>query len=213
MAKKEAAMELKDVFQTRRSVNFFDKKMDVSEKLLKKIYDTAKLAPSSFNLQPWKILLIKSAEGKKKLRAAAMNQPKVEEASAMVVLLADTEEYKNAGPVCDDMVAKGYLKPEAKEDYSKFPANLYGNIFAARGFALRNAGLFAMSFMLAAKDYGVDTHPMDGFEPEKIKKSFNIPDRYEVAMLIAVGYHDESKKLLPRLNRKEYEEIIVPESF
>ncbi len=206
-------MELKTVFEKRRSVNFFDSKKTIDEGLIKKIYDAAKLAPSSFNLQPWKFILVREAANKKKLRSAAFNQPKVEEASAMLIMLADKNGYEEIGKVIDDFIAEGYLKPEDKPQYVGMANALYGNPLAGRGMALRNAGLFAMSFMLAAKDFGVDTHPMDGFEPDKVKSLFNIPERYEVAMLIAVGYHDDTKTLLPRLNRKNFEEVVIREGF
>jgi len=206
-------MELKQVFEKRRSVNFFDSQKTISEDLIKNIYDTAKLAPSSMNLQPWKFILVREPENKKKLRAAAFNQPKVEEASAMLILLADKEAYKDAGKILDDNIAKGYMAADKKSFYVSMAEKMYGEAFAGRGFALRNIGLFAMSFMLAAKDSGVDTHPMDGFEQDKVKEAFNIPERYEVAMLIAVGYHDDKKTLLPRLNRKNFEDAVIKEGF
>jgi nitroreductase len=206
-------VDLREVFESRRSVNFFDAKRNISEEELKKIYELASLCPSSFNLQPWKLLLISDAENKKKLRQAALNQPKVEESSVMIVLLADTKGYDRIGKVLDDMIDKSYQKEDAREAYVGLAKSLYGNDFAARGFALRNAGLFAMSFMLAAKYFGIDTHPMDGFQQNKVKEAFNIPDRYEVAMLIAVGYRDKEKPLLERLKRKSFDEVLVKETF
>ena len=201
------------MLEQRRSVNFFDTDRKVDEVLLKKIYDVEKLCPSSFDLQPWKIILVTGAENKKKLKEAALNQPKVDEASAMFILLADTRGFEEVDAIFDDMVSKGYQKEEAREGVKGFARMLYDNSFGCRGFALRNASLSAMSFMLAAKDFGVDTHTMDGFEQDKVKKAFNIPERYEVAMLIAVGYHDKTKALLPRLNRKEFNEVFVREGF
>jgi len=206
-------MELKQVFEKRRSVNFFDSQKTISEDLIRNIYDRAKLAPSSFNLQPWKFILVREPENKKKLRAAALNQPKVEEASATLILLADKEGYKEIDKILDDQIAKGYMPTDKKSLYAGMTEKLYGSAIASRGFAMRNAGLFAMSFMLAAKDSGVDTHPMDGFEQDKVKEAFNIPERYEVAMLIAVGYHDDKKTLLPRLNRKNFEDAVIKEGF
>jgi len=206
-------MELKKVFADRRSVNFFDASKKIDVELFEQIYDVAKLCPSSFNLQPWKIILVTDQENKKKLKEAALNQPKVEEASAMLILLADIRGFDDMDEIFDDMVKKGYQKEEAREGVKGFAKMLYDNPFGSRGFALRNAGLFAISFMLAAKDFGVDTHPMDGFEQDKVKKAFSIPDRYEVAMLIAVGFHDEKKPLLERLNRKGFKEVVVKEGF
>ncbi len=206
-------MEVNDVFNGRRSVNFFDPARKVDEALIKKIYDIARLCPSSFNLQPWKIILVSSPENKKKLREAALGQPKVEEASCVLILLGDKQAYEDMGEIFDDMAIKGYQKKEAKESILGFAKSLYSGDAASRGFALRNIGLFAMSFMLAAKDLGVDTHPMDGFEQEKVKRAFNIPDRYEVGMLMAVGYHNKAKPLLSRLIRKDFDKAFIKEGF
>lgn len=206
-------MNLEEVFEKRRSVNFFDTTKSLNEELIKKIYDLAKLTPSSYNLQPWKLILVREPINKKKLRAAANNQAKVEEASVMLIVLADKKGYEEMDKLANDNIEKGYLKPDGKALLVASASNRYSLPFASRGFALRNAGLFAMSLMLAAKDFGVDTHPMDGFDEDKVMKSFNIPERYEVLMLIAMGYHDEKKKLLPRLNRKSFEEVIIKEGF
>jgi len=206
-------MELKGVFKIRRSVNFFDPAKSIDDALIKKIYDVARLVPSSFNLQPWKLILVKDPANKKKLRAAAFNQPKAEEASAMLILLADKKGYEEIGRITDDFVSKGYFPASDKPQYDGMAKNLYGNDAAGRGFALRNSGLLAMGFMLAAREFGVDTHPMDGFDQDKVRQAFNIPDRYEAAMLIAVGYHDSKKELLPRLNRKSFEEVVIKEGF
>lgn len=206
-------MELKKVFSERRSVSFFDVTKKIDMRLIEQIYDVAKTCPSSFNLQPWKMILVVSPENKKKLKEAAFNQLKVEEASAMLILLADTRGFEEMDEIFDDMVAKEYQKREAREGVKGFAKMLYDNPSGCRGFALRNAGLFAMSFMLAAKDLGMDTHPMDGFEQDKVKRAFNIPGKYEVAMLIAIGFRNEQKSLLERLNRKRFEEIAIKESF
>ena len=131
----------------------------------------------------------------------------------MFILLADKNGYEEIGRVADDFIDKGYFSAADKAQYVGMANNLYGSPFASRGFAMRNAGLFAMGFMLAAKDFGIDTHPMDGFDQDKVKQSFNIPEQYEVAMLIAIGYHDDKKTLLPRLNRKGFDEVVIREGF
>jgi nitroreductase len=206
-------VELKEVFQIRRSVNFFDSSKTINESTIRKIYEIARLCPSSFNLQPWRLILVTEPDNKKTLRECALNQPKVEEASIMLIVLADKEGGKMMDEIIDDMVEKGYHKEEERQMLLGLAKMLYEGEISGRGLALRNAGLFGMSFMLAAKDIGIDTHPMDGFEQEKVKKAFNIPDRYEVAMLIAVGFYNETQPLLPRLKRKDFEDVVVRETF
>ena len=88
--------------------------------------------------------------------------------------------------------------------------NLYGtNTDRQLAFAVKNAGFFAMSLMLAAKSLGLDSHPMDGFDIDGVRNEFNIPDNYWIPLLLAVGYFKEDKKLLPPKWRKSYDEMVV----
>ena len=63
--------------------------------------------------------------------------------------------------------------------------------------------------MLAAKNLGLDTHPMDGFDHEGVRKAFNIPDNYWIPLLMAVGYFRTEEELAPPKWRKTYDEIVV----
>ncbi len=78
-----------------------------------------------------------------------------------------------------------------------------------QAFACKNAGFFAMALMFAAKNLGLDTHPMDGFDHDGVRKEFNIPENYWIPLLMAVGYFDEKKSLHPPKWRKTLEEIVV----
>lgn len=66
-----------------------------------------------------------------------------------------------------------------------------------------------MALMFAAKSLGLDTHPMDGFDHDGVRKAFNIPGNYWIPLLLAVGFFDESKKFHPPKWRKTFEEIVV----
>lgn len=205
-------MELERVLNKRRAANFFDSSKDVNESVIREIFDLAKLAPSSFNLQPWKIVLVHDPEQKAKLRKCAMDQPKVTEAPYVTILLGDKKAYEDMDPILDDFIEKGYFTDEMRETLKGMGRTLYSGD-NERAFAGRNVGLFAMAFMLAAQSKGINTHPMDGFDAEELRKVFHIPDGYEIVMLLAIGHFDESKSLLPRCNRKSFDEVVVRESF
>jgi nitroreductase len=205
-------MELNQVFEQRRSVNFFDTGKKIDEETIRRIYDIAKLAPSSFNLQPWKIILVSDAEQKEKLKKCAGGQPKVTEASHVAIVLGDKKAYEKMDPTLDDFIARGFFGEQMRETLKGMAKGLYAGD-NERAFASRNAGLFAMSFMLAAKSLGVDTHPMDGMDNNAVREAFNVPDDYDVVMLIAIGKHDEAKALLPRASRKPFDEVFVKETL
>ena len=207
-------MEFKDAMKQRRAVNFFDPTQEVTDAQVKHILETAALAPSGFNLQPWNVIVLRNREEKETLKKVAMNQPKITEAPVVLIILGDREGWKqgNAGFEKDfvESVKEGIMKKEQYDWFCKATNSLYGSTPERQlAFACKNAGFFAMSIMLAAKDAGLDSHPMDGFDIEGVRKAFNIPDRFWIPLLIAIGHFDKSKTLFPPKWRKNFNEIVV----
>ncbi len=207
-------MEFKDVMKQRRAVNFFDSTRDISNAQIQQIIETAALSPSGFNLQPWKVIAVKDKQQKENLRKAAMNQPKITEAPVVLIILADREGWKKGNDSFEknflQSVKEGTLKKEQYEWFAKATQSLYGATAERQlAFACKNAGFFAMSLMLAAKDAGFDSHPMDGFDIDGVRELFHIPEQYWIVLLLALGYFDESKTLIPAKWRKRYQDIVV----
>jgi nitroreductase len=207
-------MNFTDILAKRRSVNFFDPEAEVSDAQIRRIIEKAALTPSSFNLQPWNVMIFRDSADKHTLRKLAMDQPKVSEAPVVLAILGDRNGWQEGHPVVErnfkEMVAAGGMKPEQHNWFINACKGLYGkNEETAQAFALKNAGFFAMSLMYAAADEGLDTHPMDGFDHDGVRSAFNIPDRFWVPLLLCVGHFDSSKTLLPPKWRKSYEDIVV----
>lgn len=70
-----------------------------------------------------------------------------------------------------------------------------------------------MNLMIAAKGLGLETHPMDGFDEECIKKEFNIPGDKIIPILVAVGYLRSGIALLPRAFRRKLNEFVRSENY
>jgi len=204
-------MEVLQAIKERRSINFFDAGRELPDGTIRELLDIANLSPSSFNLQPWKVIVVNDPERKKVLRKCAFDQPKAEEASAVFIMIADPKAVdENIGRVLDSWQELGYMKPEMRETYIGMAGNLYGteDSLTRKLFAVKNTALYAMSIMLAAKDFGLETHPMDGFDGECIKKEFGIPQDKIIPMLIAVGWLRPGITLLPRAFRRNLSEFI-----
>ena len=207
-------MDFYDVISKRRSVNFFDPDKDVPDEILKQIIETAAKAPSSFNLQPWSLIILRDLEEKKRLQELAWNQPKVSEAPITLIVLADRDGWKEGHRFADknfqEMVKAGSMTEEQRQWFLDACTSLYGESDERQqAFACKNTGFFAMALMLAAKNLGLDTHPMDGFDHEAVQKAFNIPDNYWIPLLLAVGHFKEGVELAPPKWRKTFEEIVV----
>jgi nitroreductase len=206
-------MEFKRIMAERRAVNFFDSTKPVSDEDLKKIIGTASLAPSGFNLQPWRLLVVKSPADKERLKEVAWKQPKITQAPVVLIVLGDRDGWKAGHPVFEkawqNMVDLGYNRPEQREMIASGIKSLHDGPERSLAFAAKHAAFFGMAIMLAAKDAGYDSHPMDGFDHEGVRNAFEIPDNYFVPMLIAIGHFDQKRTLMPPKWRKSYDEIVL----
>lgn len=209
-------MDLVQAIKERRSINFFEPGRDVPNDILKELLSLANLSPSSFNLQPWKVVVVKEVQRKAALMKCAFNQPKVQEASAVLILVADPAAMEeNVDRMLDSWQDLGYMKPDMRETYRGMTGNLYGTPDSLRRkmFAVKNTALFAMTLMIAARGLGLETHPMDGFDGDCIKKEFSIPEDKIIPMLVAVGYLKEGVTLLPRAFRRDIDEFVSYDSY
>jgi nitroreductase len=207
-------MDFIDVINNRRAVNFFDPDKDVSDETLRAMIETAAKTPSSFNLQPWSLIVLRGHEEKKRLQSLAWNQPKVSEAPVTLIVLADQDGWKEGHPFVEknfqEMIAANTMNEDQRQWFADSRISLYGESEDKQlAFACKNTGFFAMALMLAAKNLGLDTHPMDGFDHDAVRKEFNIPDNYWIPLLLAVGHFNSEMELAPPKWRKTVEEIVV----
>lgn len=202
-------METEVLLKERRSVNYFDKSKPLSIDLVKKIVDLGVMAPSAFNLQPWRIILVTNPDSKQKLYELANNQDKVLEAPVTAILVGNKEGYDSQNPVWEEML-KSVGGREGIVDGAKQAAKfLYGSTEERKlKFAESNTGLLGMSLMVAAQEYGVHSHPMSGLDFDGIHKAFSLFSEEEVVMAISFGYVDTTKELYPRRPRRGFDEIV-----
>ena len=207
-------MNFQEISKNRRSINFFNPDKDVSENLLREMVEIAANTPSSFNLQPWNLMALRNVEEKEKLKSLAWDQPKVTEAPVVLIVLADKKGWEEGNPVFEknweDMLKSGSMQPEQRDWFLNATNSLYNwSTDANLAFAAKNTGFFAMSLMYAATSLGLETHPMDGFDHEAVRKEFKIPDNYWIPLLLAVGYKKPGLEIHPPKWRKAYNEIVV----
>ncbi|MBZ9687144.1 nitroreductase family protein [Clostridium estertheticum] len=202
-------MNLKQVYEDRRSINFFDTNKGVEDGLLKDIINLAVLAPSAFNLQPWEIIAVKTVDAKERLHKLSNSQPKILEAPVTLIIVGNKTGYDESNPTWQDMLKMLGNDKEKLAGTQGFARSLYGTTEENKlKFAESNAGLLAMSIMYAAKSFGVDSHPMSGMDFEGVRREFGLEENKTVVMLIALGHLDETKTLYPRAYRRSYDEIV-----
>ncbi len=210
----EADMTYRDIVEKRRAINFFDPDRPVREEDVKEMIEIAARAPSSFNLQPWNLMIVRDPDAKTRLRKHAWDQPKVTEAPVVLIVLADRSGWHTGHPTVEknwkEMLASGKMMPDKREWFTNATRSLYTwSPNAETAFAVKNTAFFAMGLMYAATSLGLETHPLDGFDHEGVRKEFKVPEQYWVPLLLAVGYLRPGVEVLPPKWRKSYDEIVV----
>jgi nitroreductase len=157
---------------------------------LRAILEAGLKAPSGYNIQPWRFVVVQSPEQKKRLRAASYNQAKVEEASAVIVACGDADGWRKD---LDLMLQQG-LAGGMSEGYAAQARNSVPNYLSNFSSDQMKAWLNKMvmiaftHMMLMAEVKGYDTAPMEGFEQDKVHEVLRLPMSYWVVALLAVGH-------------------------
>jgi nitroreductase len=216
MEKENAMIGLSDkpdtirVMEERHSVRAYESGLAMPKDDLDMMLRAAGSAPSSWNLQPWKFLVIEDAGLREKLLPIANGQRQIVESSAVVAVLGDLEAYRNAEAVYGERVQAGSMTAEIKDTLVGQIQGAYGRGTFARDEAFMNGGFAAMQLMLAAKALGYDTCPMGGFQRDAFMKAFHVPSRYAPLLLITIG---KAAKGAHATNRFPLSEIVIREHF
>jgi nitroreductase len=168
-------------------------------------------APSGYNFQPWRFIVVRDEINRKRLRKVAFDQEKVSEAPVVVIAVGMKEETKRlAGDILMEGAKRGAgrienvepIKNQALSFLSTIRMDLWVN---------RHTMIAFTTMMLVAEAYGYDTAPMEGFDPAGVKREFGIPEEGEVVALLAIGKVREPDRVYP--GRLPLEQIAFGEKF
>lgn len=199
-------MELLSAVRQRRSVKYFDAAHKLTEDELRHLLGHAFLAPSSFNMQNWHVVVVDDQSQQDKLCAAAWNQAQVKDCSITLVLAGNLKGYEK--------VARFTRK--APEDVQKMFAGMVEGFYKdneqmQRDEALRSVSLLAQNIMLIAKDMGLDSCPMIGYDAAKVAEIVGLPEDCPPLMMITVG--KAVKNAQDRMGLFDFEEVVSLNSF
>ncbi|RUT29614.1 nitroreductase family protein [Paenibacillus zeisoli] len=183
--------DFKEITFGRRSVKAYDPDTKISREEMTEILAEASRAPSSVNMQPWRFLVVDTAEGKEKLAPLSkFNQTQVLTSSAVIAVFIDMNNGEYMEEIFGKAVELGYMPQEIKEMQMNAFKPYYDTISKAdlRDVNLIDAGLVSMQLMLVARAHGYDTNPIGGYEKDQIAEAFGMDkERYQPVMLISIG--------------------------
>lgn len=200
-------MNVTEAILERRSIKAYDPDHQMSEKEIAKLMSLAMLSPTAFNIQNWRFVVVTDPALRKEIRAVSWDQAQVEEASLLIVLTADLKSWEK------DPARYWVNAPKPVQDYL-VPAigNYYkGKEQVQRDEGMRSCGMAATTIMLAAKEMGYDTCPMDGFDFDAVAKLINLPKDHTPVMFVTVGKALEEAKA--RGGQLHMDDVVIYNKF
>jgi nitroreductase len=144
-------------------------------------------APSGYNLQPWRFVVVQQADNRARLRKAAFDQEKITEAAAVIVACAEHDAWREhldeifhtkAGRTGRAGEDQSKVKQQALDFIATLPREVWLNRHVMIGFTY---------LMLAFEALGWDTAPMEGFNAPAVREVVGLPPDAAVVALLAVG--------------------------
>lgn len=175
--------EIISAITSRRATKKFDPSHIIPEAELSAILEAARHAPTAFNIQNVRFLVVQDREQRRLIREAAWDQPQIDDCSALIVMCADLKAWEK------DPARYWRDAPTAVQDQYVHMIQQYyvGHEQVQRDEGFRSCGLAAYALMMTAHAHGLHTCPMDGFNFQRVKEIINLPADHELVMFVALG--------------------------
>ena len=193
MSEKLAEAALDQLFRTARTYNAFLPK-EVTDEQLHALYELAKFGPTSANSSPMRLVFVKSAAAKEKLKPflSEGNRAKTMVAPVTAIVATDHAFY--------EYLPKLFPHADARSWF-------VGNQPHIDTTAFRNATLQGAYVIIAARALGLDCGPMSGFDNAGVDQAFFAGTTIKSNFLINIGYGDANRDLFPRSPRFAFDEV------
>ena len=173
---------------SRSAAKYYDPAGKLSDDQIRELVRIGTTAPTSFHLQNWRFIAVRTPKAKARLSPIAWNQPPITEAAVTFIVvgqLADSSVVPDRlAPVVEAGIMPAKLIPDweipARGLYQDYPQR-------QRDEAVRTATFGAAAMIYAARSWGLGSTPMIGFDAEAVHREFGLAEDEVPVMLLSVG--------------------------
>ena len=200
-------MDIFEAIRSRRAVKHFDPNHRIGDEEVTRLLEAAVLAPTSFNIQHWRFVVVRDPAVRQSIRAVGNDQAQMTEASLLVVMTADVDAWKkepqrywrNAPPAVAELLVN-WMGPFHE-----------GKPQLQRDEAQRSIGMAMQTLMLAAQGLGYDSCPMIGFDHEAVAKLIRLPADHCMGPMVAIGKRTQDP--WPKPGQLPLSEVVITDRF
>lgn len=177
-------LDVRSAIESRRSIRKYVQE-PIPQEDLNTLLRLTGLAPSAWNLQPWRLVVVTNPAVKAQLQAAAYGQAQVGSAPAVVMITSDMEDVLSH---LHEVPHPG-MPAEARDRMIKTVQDVFlPQSIESRGqWGLTQANIALGFFLVAATGLGYATSAMLGFDHAQVKSILGLPEHVQIAAIVALG--------------------------
>lgn len=197
-----------EAIYNRRAVKHFDPEHQMTPDDERKLFETTIQAPTSFNIQHWRFVVLRDADLRAKIRAEFGNdQAQMTDASLLVLFTADMKAWQKE--------PSRYWQ-NAPQEVADLLVNWMGPFHEGREWlqrdeAQRSIGMAMQTMMVAAQELGYQSCPMIGFDIDEVAKLIGLPEDHVMGPMVAIG--KGIKEPWPKPGQLSLDEVVLENSF
>jgi nitroreductase len=177
-----------DCILSRSSAKYYDPAATLSDDEIRELVRIGTSAPTSFHLQNWRFIAVRSPEAKARLRPIAWNQPATTEAAVTFIVCGQLVETSVIPARLAPLVEAGIMTPETVPEWEIPARDLYmAYPQRRRDEAIRTATFGAAAIIYAARSMGMGSTPMIGFDFDAVHREFGLAEDEVPVMLLSIG--------------------------
>lgn len=173
---------------SRRATKYYDATATLSDDQISELVRIATTAPTSFHMQNWRFIAVRSAEAKARLSPIAWNQPAIKDAAVTFIVCGQLADSSVIPQRLAPVVEAGIMPERLVTDWEIPARNLYADYpQRQRDEAVRSGTIGSTTMMYIARSWGLGSTPMIGFDPEAVHREFGLAENEIPVLLLSVG--------------------------
>jgi len=173
---------------SRRATKYYDPSATLSDDQIRELVRIGTSAPTSFHMQNWRFIAVRTTEAKARLSPIAWNQPAITDAAVTFIVcgqLADSSVIpERLAPLVEAGIMPESMVPEweipARDLYLNYPQR-------QRDEAVRTGAIGATAMIYAARSMGLGSTPMIGFDADAVAREFELAEDEVPVLLLSIG--------------------------
>ncbi|CAG9168978.1 Putative NAD(P)H nitroreductase YodC [Cupriavidus laharis] len=173
---------------SRSAAKYYDPAATLSDDEIRALVRIGTSAPTSFHMQNWRFIAVRTAEAKARLSPIAWNQPPITEAAVTFIVCGQLADSSVIPDRLAPLVEAGVMPAEMVPEWEIPARNLYMDYpQRQRDEAVRSGTFGAAAMIYAARSLGLGSTPMIGFDAEAVHREFGLARDEVPVMLLSVG--------------------------